>query len=343
MLYIRGDFHVCPNPLSADTYPDCLYNCQYCFVKTTPKFMKPKPDKNMFKAMLDSLPRYEKLKDKLPVIVARKSEALHPKIASESIRYMETLRNYGFKVILETKQVINPDKLSEAVDGVFVSLLPGSESLISKLEPNLPSPDKRFNFAKELIDIGKWVGFITEPLLPSVDTDEKLLDEHLRKVANTGAKIVNFGAIRVNNAKAIYQNFKNIGLDLLKVIQTQKEKWIDIGLRFFEIGHKYGLKVTSPDWINFGFINDTEGCCGLDEFGVHHMTFHYALRVLKKKHKVTFDEIAKNNLFGKSHLKKFRERWNGDKNHYTLDDVEEVYSCGVDENGNEIYCLKGEK
>jgi len=339
MLFVRSDYYVCPNPLSADTHHTCLYDCRYCFVKMNPIFNR-KP-RDMHSVLKSQLKRFSKFKNHLPVIVARKSEALHPDLINQSIEYMKTLKEAGFKVILETKNIVPSSKLFDCVDGVLISRIPGDESLLRKLEPDLSPPDERFEFAKELSASGIWVGFIAEPLFPGINTDPKTIDEYLYNVADTGAKVVNFGSLRVNNPPMMYKRLKSIGIDLLSVISHQKTHWKEIGLKFFEIGHHYGLKITSPDWVNFGFLNDTEGCCGLDEFGVHHMTFQYALRLLKSRGEVTFSDVARRNLFTPSYAEKFRKIWNGDGLHYTLSDVEGVYPAGVDEKGNKIYRYNG--
>ncbi|GAI24743.1 unnamed protein product, partial [marine sediment metagenome] len=99
----------------------------------------------------------------------------------------------------------------------------------------------------------------------------------------------------------------------------------------------YGLKVASPDWVNFGFMNDTEGCCGLDHFGNQHFTFQKATKILKTKNKVRLSDISSYNLFGKKYYNKLKKIWNGDGFHYNLADIEGIHKVGIDEDDNAIY------
>lgn len=337
MIYIRGDFWVCPNALSADTHPFCPYDCKYCFVKTMPKFMKQSKEKNMFGAMLKTVKKFDGIKGEIPVIVGRKTEVFHPSLLDKSLRYISTLKDMGFKVVVETKQTPWVNQLVELVDGVLVSLIPGDRRFIGRLEPKLPTPKERFEFAKDVSSCGIWLGFISEPLLPAYNTDNETLNEYLEKVADTGAEFVNFGSLRFNNVRLMTKRLERAGIDTLQMIQHQKHLWKKIGKSFFEIAHSKGLKVSSPDWVNFGFMNDTEGCCGLDRFGNHHMTYQYAVRLLKQKKRVRIDDVLKKNILPEGYERILMKRWNGGSNYYALDDINNVRSSGYDDKGFKIY------
>jgi hypothetical protein len=107
---------------------------------------------------------------------------------------------------------------------------------------------------------------------------------------------------------------------------------------FIDSIHNVGIKCSTPDWVNFGMTNDSEGCCGLTQFGIHKFTFQHACKLLKENGKVSFKEIKQFNIFGEDYENKFKDIWNNkDKIYYNLSDIDGISSIGIDGDGNSIY------
>lgn len=350
-MYVRGDFYVCPNPLSLDTYTVCEYDCVYCFVKTMESTVaKRRAEKGLRpidpKGLEKKIEKY--LKYKIPVIIGRKCEALCKSeiIYKNTLKVLEILADYEFPTVIETKglfldshkkvlKVIN--YLSKA--GILVSVTPGSDELSRKLEPGLPVYSERFKTAKELKEIGLWVGIKAEPIIPKINTDPEDLIRFADRCVEAGVNAVNFGDMRIFNPKIDYERWKKAGYDLLEIVKAKRKYWIGIANFLLEELKKRGLKTACPDWVNFGLATDCESCCGFDgAFNFHKFTFQHALRIIQQKGKVTIRDMARYNIFGEKALEKFKKVWNNESRRYfTLSDVKGIEVIGLDQEGNKIY------
>lgn len=360
-LYVRNDYHTCPNPLSADSYTTCPYSCVYCFVldlyetilkNKAKKGLQPVSLKNLQKTLGKTFrsesetknPVIKALRFGLPVIIGRKSE---PFCKSErehkaTLEMLKLLKRYDVPTVVETKGMIIDEKyfkvFSEMNAGVNVTITPGDDKLALKLrEPTVYST--RWAFAHKLKDVGLWVGVTGEPIINGVNDSTKQIEEWAENCATLKPTHVNFGDLRVSSLKIMARRMAEAGFDLAKIIRAKKETWVQKGHDIFKLLHELGLLVTTPDWINYGMMNDTESCCGFTglRFKFHTFTFQHAVLEVKRKGRVTFGEIAKNNIFGEKHEEKFREIWNGKGGYFNLSDVRGVSKLGRDANGDVIY------
>jgi DNA repair photolyase len=265
---------------------------------------------------------------KLPIIIGRKSEPFCSYEEKYSATYL-TLRliaNYGFKAVVETRQTKGVlEALSKVeVAGANLSILFGDDSVRKRMEPELPTYEDRFELARKLKSIGLHVGLIAEPLIPTLNDKPEFYEAYAEKASEIGVDHVNFGELRVQNIKIAAEMFSDGGLDLIEVVRG-KEHWKEDGLKIFESFKSRGVKISTPDWVNFYSMNDCRGCCGLDKFGLHYFTFQHALDLLKQKDaKITFDDMLKYNIFDLKEEERFRKIWNGDSRYYNLADVEGI-------------------
>lgn len=355
-IYIRSDFHVCPNPLSGDSYSICPHDCKYCFIRESyHTYMKQTFDRGLLPTSINELnqtlktafgttkessdPAVLALRAGLPVILGRKSEPFSETDDNNTIWILKTLHEYGVKVFPEAKDTnVQLPELAKYAEGVLISIMPAPWKYHELLEPGLPHPLYRFNFAQQLKEMGLFVGITGEPLL--IPAPEGFYQEYAQKVAEVKADHVNFGEYRTNNPKLAYQRFKEAGVDLKPLVTNIKTNWHQMATSFVDSIRSAGTKCSSPDWVNFGLTNDCLGCCGLDSFGNHKFNFQYALRAIKEKGKVTFKDISQHNIFGEEYEKRFKEIWNTPKEYYGLQDVKGIGIIGIDSDGNKIYGLK---
>lgn len=360
-LYVRGDWHVCPNPLSLDTYNVCELDCRFCFVKQMERsWLKRKARgglrplglrrlRNKLRMAFswrgkDDDPVLAALRADLPVIVGRKCEPFCPseRTYEATRRALRLLSDYDVKVIVETRMVEGVyETATDYADGVNISILFGDEKVRELMEPGTPPYEERWRLARELKEAGLYVGIIAEPLIHTINDREEFYEEFARKAADAGVDHVNFGELRVSSVREADRGFRKAGISLMEVIRKKKVAWPSEGWKIMKVFKEYGIPVSSPDWVNFGFDNDREGCCGLDPFGVHHLTFQYALRVIKRRGEVKVSDVLRRNVFGKGFETRFLRLWRGDHSYYSLKDVEGVKVVGVDEKGLPIYGLEG--
>jgi len=346
-LYIRGDYYVCPNPLSLDTYNICEHNCVFCFnkemeqtllKKRAAQGLKPLDLKNLEK----QLPKFLDLK--LPIIIGRKCEALcfSERYHRNTIKALKLLRDYEAGVVIETKGFFlkeHFDLLSKLNAGVNVSVTPGSDNLALKLEPGLPTYSERFRVAKELKEIGLWIGIKGEPIIPGVNTNSEDIDKFIDRCAELKPDHVNIGDYRIHNLKVAKERWRKAGYDLLFIAMNKKDYWLSVAIYLFRNLRAAGLRVTSPDWVNFWRLNDCISCCGFDgKFNYHKFNFQYAMKLIEQKGKVKFGDLLKYNVFGEKAAEKFKKVWNNPGNRYfTPADAPGIKVVGYDGEGNKIY------
>lgn len=353
-IYVRGDFYVCPNPLSFDPYSKCEWNCRYCWIKEMEETILRKSSfklfdvkslertlRNAFSERYPSIdPVIEALRAKLPVLIGRKCEPFGPseKIYGATRKALEIFDDYGVTAIIETKGV---ERVFETVSkfekvGVLISVIPGPESLRRVLEPEAPSFEERFRLARALRESGVWVGLTAEPIISSVNDRKEYFEEYLNRAREARVNHVNFGGYRLHKPKLAYERLKAAGVDLLEVVKAKRD-WRSKGLEFFRLAKERGLAVSSPEWDLFYEENSCVSCCGLDEFGYHKFNFQYALKILKEKGKVSFSDVTSYNVFGPKFLEKFERIWEGDGIHYNLRDAVGVQCLGRDQKGRLVF------
>ena len=222
-LYVRGDFHVCPNPLCCDPYSICEYNCHYCFTKEMESgILKRKAEKGLRPNKVEELKRKLRiafdtrqeskdpailgLREGLPVLVGRKCDPLCPseRKYGVTLKMLRELKRYNVPSIMETKGVTSDHAYFDNLSGVLVSLTPGTENLHDALEPGTPSFGERIKFAKILKDSGLWVGLVAEPIIPSVNDKQELFEEYSDMAVSIGVDHICFGGYRVHNPKLAY-------------------------------------------------------------------------------------------------------------------------------------------
>ena len=260
----------------------------------------------------------------LPVIIGRKCEPLlssNPE--ATTLKAVKLFHQYDIKVIIETKNVVNIDQYLEYIDGVLISLIPGSPKLITTLEPGLPNADKRLMMGLEIAEAGKFVGITGEPILPTLNSDSTDIELWMDKITDYfEPNHINFGEFRAHSASIADKMLESVGIDLIPIMRGMS-KWKEIGLNIFNIGRSYGIKISSTDWVNFSGLNNCFSCCGLDQFGTHRFNFQFAKRCLDRHGVADWYHMLKQDIFGSViFMNKFNDAFNiKNKKYYNLTDT----------------------
>jgi len=360
---LEATIFVCPNPLSGDSFSICEYDCSACFIKAleetilknkAKKGLQPISRKNLQRTLGKAFRSERETKDPvikalrfgLPVIIGRKCEPFCKSEAEHkaTLEMLKLLKRYDAPTVVETKG-LPPEEvepyfrvMSEMGCGVNITITPGDDELAKKLgEPTTYS--ERWSLAHMLREIGLWVGITGEPIINGVNDSSKQIWEWAQNCNELKPTHVNFGDLRVSSLKIMARRMAKASFDLAYIMKRKKETWFERGRDIFKLLHHYGLLVTTPDWVNFGMLNDTESCCGFTglKFKFHTFTFQHAMLEVKRKGRVTFGEIGKNNIFGEKYAEKFREIWNGKGGYFNLSDVKGIVKKGRDGEGNVVY------
>lgn len=83
---------------------------------------------------------------------------------------------------------------------IHVSLITTDRELARRIEPRAPTPDARLRAVRRLREAGIDVGVNVMPILPGITDAPAMLDELVRKIADTGATHIAACALRLRNA-----------------------------------------------------------------------------------------------------------------------------------------------
>lgn len=351
-IYIRGDYTVCPQPLSLDTYTGCEFNCRFCFIKTMEQTLLKNKIKNGL-LPIDTVELENKVRriekgDKNvfnmvnrghPVIVGRKCEP-YGKLEKEhqaTYKSLKILKDNNITVTAETKGWIDA-KNYDYLDGVNYSFTPINDEMSKHFEPGLPNYTERLETIKNLVKSGVKVFVKGEPIIPSLypKTD---LEQWIRDVADTNAISVNFSAYRVHNLPLDYKNFSKSGYDFKECMKSLND-WDSYATLLHQYCDDYGIRGVSPDWVISYPSHLCESCCGYDgHFPAHKLSMQHASNLMSKSDKVTIDDIIKDNdgLLLNEYIDGFKKIWNSSNGYYTLADINGIIRQCKDQNGNWIY------
>ena len=246
------------------------------------------------------------------------------------------------------------DILKDCKVAVIVAIMGGSDTLNYKLEPNVPNASMRWALVKELNKAGIWTGVRWEPIMAGINDKEEVFDDFLHMAQRTGCRHVSFYNYRTSNAWIGKEEFEKRGYNYVKMLEGNlDENWRPKGKTFVEIAKKYGVKVSSPDFVNFPFDNACESCCGTDGLFVpYEFTFQHACKIILQKGSVCWDDMEEIDFRNPEAYERMKECWNGGKvrvettGHtslegerrlYSLKDSSEIILTGKDKRGYYIY------
>ena len=280
---ITAQFRFCGNPLRADMYNYCGFQCNYCFAKTmVSKSMETtcadiEKVKRLFERAFESNEEtnnlvVELLRRRTPIHCGGLSDPFQPYEFVKKLTYqlIELSNKYQVPITFSTKQCYLPEEyweiLNPKLHAFQVSLIGIDAEWLKRYEPNTPSPQKRLAFMKELHDRGFWVGMRIQPLI-DIDQAERLslvaqefvnyiTIEHLKVATNNTYQMELFNVSPRNpdyyHPKAsrhyvVKQHIKKDHIEYLKSIITKCK----IGVGDNDLHH----------------LSQSRCCCGIDTIG----------------------------------------------------------------------------
>lgn len=376
-MFVRGDSRVCPQALSGDAYHGCMNRCIFCFCRElestmmpaywdnwTPNLVRP-ANLDYYRKMLD-LAYSDKPTKNLVALGLRKGIAFNLGSRAElwqekefetetTYQILELFKEYDHPIILQTKaQWCGCDKYVDLMKdmkiAVIISILGGGNILAQRLEPKAPPTDQRWRLVNYMNSQDIWTGVRWEPILPTINDDEKSLKAFARRAENNGAKHISWYNYRTSRRPMGKKMFEEAGFNFKKMWEKNKDKhWKDIGKRVIDIFNEKSTPHSTPDWINFPFDSHKISCCGIDDLfpkGYNKFTFQYACHILKVKGKVSWQDMvsAEPILYDEKEFNLVKHLWREtDKNYYGMRDLYDEFKidfAGEDNDGMPIWKIR---
>jgi len=198
----------CPPKYSFSPYTGCSHRCAYCYITSyIPNAFDCRPKDNLLERLGREIRRLDR---KIPIAIASSSDPYVPAEMSTNLT-RETLRlltQNGFKVLLVTKSNLvtrDIDIIKQARCSVSMTITTLQTEITKLLEPSAPSPDKRLEAIKMLVEANIPCSIRIDPIIPRINDDLKQLETLIEEVARAGAK-----HIVASSYKAKADNFKRI-------------------------------------------------------------------------------------------------------------------------------------
>jgi len=294
-ISITSQFYFCGVPFRLDSYKTCSFNCLYCYARTRggnfgfqkQSFADPCKLEKLVRAALiykkTSNAILECLFRKVPLHWGGMSDPFQPCENKHKISLMilQILKEYNYPIIISTKSdlLIKEPYLSILKKYpnliVQISLSTSNDSLRKKLEPNVPSVNKRLNIIKTLSLNGIRTYCRIQPLILRVNSNDIKLIKLLR-ISGCKKVIIEHYKVPIDSQEINERKINSIvGYDL-------KFEYKKLGAKL--IGREYVLPAKTKlenlsNIVNYmksckmqycfadndlQYLGDSECCCGID-------------------------------------------------------------------------------
>jgi DNA repair photolyase len=191
---VKSAFCTCLPKYNINTYLGrCAHGCIYCYAVKFPSFRGPTvPRLNLGDDIVNMA---EAAKTKLPVMLSDSTDPYQPLERKHKLtrRCVEVLAAHGFPLLIVTKSPLvtrDLDLFKKTRTVVSVTITTPRNEIAKMIEPFAPSPNQRFSALERIVDEGIPTVVRIDPILPSVNSDTKDLEEIVARAADIGVKQV---------------------------------------------------------------------------------------------------------------------------------------------------------
>ncbi len=223
---------------------------------------------------------------KLPVMMSDCTDPYQPLEKEHKItrRCAEVLAKHDFPLLIVTKSdmvVRDIDIFKQTPTVVAVTITTPREDIASLIEPYAPPPERRLSALQKIVDSGLVATARIDPILPTVNDDEKDFEKLVSSLANIGVKQVTVATMKP--VRGFFSTLKETRPKLYERLTRQyadgswvvgyrylpRERRMKILERFRPIVLKHGLSFAScregfPQ-LNTSFCDGTAFCRNLLE------------------------------------------------------------------------------
>lgn len=317
---------LCYSIFKIEPYPDCAFNCLYCYVRMFPRRIARRAVIDTYISQLKRvIIEFKRVFGMVPAF--RMATLVDPfqekeRFFRHSYKAMEYCLNLGCPLIINTKGTLALEepwidiirqlgKRSLLVYQPTVTLLDEDAKLV---ELQAPLSSERLEVAKELSRLGIPVVIRLQPLIPYINTETEYMEELLAEFKATGARQVIAEFLRFNKANLLLRFkplFRKHRIPFWQFIRRSlwetiprsshkrpKMKYREqIMLQLKEIATSKGLKFSTCRE-GFYHLHTAPNCCGLHYLGrylvrptlLEYLHLDRYFRLLADKNKVVMSE-----------------------------------------------------
>lgn len=229
----RSKLCTCPSKLTFNPYTGCDHACVYCYASSyIPKFFSCRPKKNLISRLRKEA---TKLEDKI-VSIANSSDP-YPNLEARTglmRKCLETLSQQDCKIQIITKSNLvmrDVDLLKNMSSMVSLTITTDEDKIAKLIEPHAPSPSKRLETVKILIEDGIPTSVRIDPIIPFVNDNVENL---IKTLSSIGVKHITASTYKVK-----LDNWQRFNIALPKTAEKLKSL-------YFEKGEKIGRYIYLP-------------------------------------------------------------------------------------------------
>jgi len=193
-------FCTCLPKYNLNTYLGrCAHQCIYCYAVKFPSFVgQTLPRLKLLDQIEDMV---KNTKQKLPVMMSDCTDPYQPLEAEHKItrKCAEILAKHGFPLLIVTKSdmvIRDIDIFKRTSTVVAVTITTPNADIAKLIEPFAPPPEKRLSALQKIVDEGITAVARVDPILPTVNDDEKDFENLMLTLANIGVKQVTVATMK---------------------------------------------------------------------------------------------------------------------------------------------------
>jgi len=177
----------------------CAHRCIYCYAVKFPSFRGPAIPRLRLK---DEIIRMaENTKMRLPVMFSDATDPYQPLERRYEVtrRCLEVLAERGFPLLIVTKSDLvtrDIDIFKKTRTVVSITITTPKQEIAEIIEPYAPPPQSRFYALKKIADEGIPTVVRIDPIIPTVNTDERDLETIISKSAEIGVKQITASTLK---------------------------------------------------------------------------------------------------------------------------------------------------
>jgi len=188
----RQAFCTCLPKYNLNTYLGrCAHQCVYCYAVKFPSFVGPTLPRLRLLDQIEDMAENTRLR--LPVMMSDCTDPYQPMEREHRItrRCAEVLAKHGFPLLIVTKSDLvtrDIDVFKQTPTAVAVTVTTPREDIASLIEPYAPTPERRLSALQRVVESGVVAVARIDPILPTVNDDEKDFERLVSDLASVGVK-----------------------------------------------------------------------------------------------------------------------------------------------------------
>jgi len=196
----RQAFCTCLPKYNINTYLGrCAHQCVYCYAVKFPSFVGPTLPRLRLLDHIEGMAKNTRWK--LPVMMSDCTDPYQPLEREHKItcRCAESLAKHGFPLLIVTKSDLvarDIDVFKRTPTVVSMTVTTPHEDIAKLIEPFAPPPERRLAALQKIVESGVVAVARIDPILPTVNDDEKDFESLVSTLANIGVKQVTVATMK---------------------------------------------------------------------------------------------------------------------------------------------------